>query len=194
MRKASGVGEAGWGRTLVAAVISLIYFFPVLWIILTSFQDAQRCSRGSRPVHLHADLREFRIGIQPRLFGRRPSARHGIQPLFLQFAVHRRNQRPLALAIGTLAAFGFSRYRSRATTPIFHHPHHPHAAGDSGHHSDLHHVPHHWSCGNLCGHHRALYGFHLPFTIWMMKSFFDELSLDIEDAHALMDRPILGVL
>ena len=37
-RKRSGIGEAGWGRTLVAAVVSLIYFFPVLWIILTAFK------------------------------------------------------------------------------------------------------------------------------------------------------------
>ena len=41
-RKASGVGEAGWGRTLVVAIVSLIYFLPVLFIIFTAFkpQDA----------------------------------------------------------------------------------------------------------------------------------------------------------
>ena len=27
------VGKAGWGHTAIAAVVSLIYFFPVLWII-----------------------------------------------------------------------------------------------------------------------------------------------------------------
>src|ERR1700722_20526816 len=35
---ASGIGHAGWGRTLVAAIVSFIYFFPVLWIILTAFK------------------------------------------------------------------------------------------------------------------------------------------------------------
>ena len=41
-RKASGVGEAGWGRTLVVAIVSFIYFIPVLFIIFTAFkpQDA----------------------------------------------------------------------------------------------------------------------------------------------------------
>ena len=41
-RKASGVGEAGWGRTLFVAIVSLIYFLPVLFIIFTAFkpQDA----------------------------------------------------------------------------------------------------------------------------------------------------------
>ena len=37
-RKASGVSEAGWGQTLFAAAVSLIYFLPVLIIIITSFK------------------------------------------------------------------------------------------------------------------------------------------------------------
>ena len=32
------IGKAGWGWSLFAGVISLIYFFPVLWIILTAFK------------------------------------------------------------------------------------------------------------------------------------------------------------
>ena len=32
------IGEAGWGWTLGAGIVSLIYFFPVLWIILTAFK------------------------------------------------------------------------------------------------------------------------------------------------------------
>ena len=32
------IGEAGWGWTAFAGVISFIYFFPVLWIILTAFK------------------------------------------------------------------------------------------------------------------------------------------------------------
>src|SRR6476659_2773765 len=37
-RKASGVGEAGWSHTAFAALISFIYFLPVLFIVLTSFK------------------------------------------------------------------------------------------------------------------------------------------------------------
>src|SRR6201747_1491914 len=37
-RSASGVGVAGWGRTLGAFIVSFIYFFPVFWIILTAFK------------------------------------------------------------------------------------------------------------------------------------------------------------
>ena len=35
---ASGVGHAGWGRTIGAAIVSFLYFFPVFWIILTAFK------------------------------------------------------------------------------------------------------------------------------------------------------------
>ena len=28
---ASGVGHAGWGRTIGAAIVSFVYFFPVFW-------------------------------------------------------------------------------------------------------------------------------------------------------------------
>ena len=41
-RKASGVGEAGWGHTLIAAVVSFIYFLPVLMIIFTAFKPAEQ--------------------------------------------------------------------------------------------------------------------------------------------------------
>jgi multiple sugar transport system permease protein len=37
-RKASGVGEAGWGHTLFTAFVSLVYFLPVLIIVMTSFK------------------------------------------------------------------------------------------------------------------------------------------------------------
>ena len=32
------IGKAGWGWTAFSGVVSLIYFFPVLWIILTAFK------------------------------------------------------------------------------------------------------------------------------------------------------------
>ncbi|RVD46959.1 carbohydrate ABC transporter permease, partial [Mesorhizobium sp. M2D.F.Ca.ET.140.01.1.1] len=37
-RRASGVDEAGWGRTLAVAVVAFIYFLPVLFIIFTAFK------------------------------------------------------------------------------------------------------------------------------------------------------------
>jgi multiple sugar transport system permease protein len=31
------IGEAGWGWSIGTGIISIIYFLPVLWIILTAF-------------------------------------------------------------------------------------------------------------------------------------------------------------
>ena len=38
-RKHREIGKAGWGYTLVTAAVGLVYFFPVLWIILTAFKN-----------------------------------------------------------------------------------------------------------------------------------------------------------
>ena len=32
------IGKAGWGYTLITTIVGLIYFFPVLWIIMTAFK------------------------------------------------------------------------------------------------------------------------------------------------------------
>ena len=195
-RKASGVGEAGWGHTLIAAIISLIYFLPVLIIILTSFK-----------------LQNEALSIPPKLL---PTSFFGLIPDAFVFAPTLENytsvfSRPmttggaaentgfdryffnsiliasvsvlLALVIGTLAAFGFSRYPLKGndtylfiilTTrmlpaivviiPII----------------LMFRIT--GLAGSYIGIILLYTAFNLPFTIWMMKSFFDELSLDVEDA------------
>ena len=37
-RKHREIGKAGWGYTAITSVVGFIYFFPVLWIILTAFK------------------------------------------------------------------------------------------------------------------------------------------------------------
>ena len=195
-RKASGVSEAGWGHTLFVTVISLVYFLPVLIIIVTSFK-----------------LQTEALAVPPKFF---PSTFFGLIPGRLTFSPTLENYTSvfsrafteggalqdtgfdryffnsmfiasssvlLALVIGTLAAYGFSRYPLKGndtylfiilTTRML-----PaivviipiilmfRIAGLSGSYVGI----------------ILLYtAFNLPFTIWMMKSFFDELSLDVEDA------------
>jgi multiple sugar transport system permease protein len=195
-RKASGVSEAGWGQTLFAGIISLIYFLPVLLIIITSFK-----------------LQTEALAIPPKFF---PTTLFGLIPENLTFTPTLENYKSvfsramtsggaaentgfakyffnslviagvsvfLALVIGTLAAFGFSRYPLKGndtylfiilTTRML-----PaivviipvilmfRVTGLSG---------------SYIGIIMLYTAFNLPFTIWMMKSFFDELSLDVEDA------------
>jgi multiple sugar transport system permease protein len=198
-RKASGVGEAGWGHTLFVAIISFIYFLPVLIIIITSFK-----------------LQTEALAIPPKFF---PTTLFGLIPEKLTFTPTLENYTSvfsramttggaaestgfdkyffnsiliasvsvfLALIIGTLAAYGFSRYPLKGndtylfiilTTRML-----PaivviipvilmlRVTGLSGSYSGIIFI---------------YTAFNLPFTIWMMKSFFDELSPDVEDAARL---------
>ena len=182
-RKRSGIGEAGWGRTLVAAVVSLIYFFPVLWIILTAFKTLNDALAVPAQFIFTPTFENFGL-VFTRAYSVGGQAQDtGFSLYFFNSLFIAGSSVFLALVIGTLAAFGFSRYPLKGndtylfiilTTrmlpaivviiPIF--------------------VM--FRITGLAGTYAgiiALYtAFNLPFTIWMMKSFFDELSPDVEDA------------
>jgi multiple sugar transport system permease protein len=181
--KPSGIDEAGWGRTLFAAIVSLIYFFPVLWIVLTAFKT-HNDALAVPPKFLFTPTLENFVGVFSRAYSAGGAAQDtGFSLYFFNSIFIAGTSVLLALAIGTLAAFGFSRYPLRGndtylfiilTTrmlpaivviiPIFLM----------------------FRITGLAGTYFgiiALYSaFNLPFTIWMMKSFFDELSRDVEDA------------
>lgn len=195
-RKASGVGEAGWGRTLIVAIVSFIYFLPVLFIIFTALKP-QDLALAVPPVLSPTSL----FGLIPDQYVFTPTFENfgsvfsrsmtpggapeptGFDRYFFNSIVIATVSVLLALVIGTLAAFGFSRYPLKGndtylfiilTTRML-----PaivviipvilmfRAVGLSGSYTGI----------------VLLYtAFNLAFTIWMMKSFFDELSLDVEDA------------
>lgn len=195
-RKASGVGEAGWGRTLFVAIVSLFYFLPVLFIIFTALKPqalALAVPPALSPVSLFGLIPEQYV-FAPTLenfgsvFSRSMTPGGAPEPTgfdryFFNSIVIATVSVLLALVIGTLAAFGFSRYPLKGndtylfiilTTRML-----PaivviipvilmfRAVGLSGSYTGI----------------ILLYtAFNLAFTIWMMKSFFDELSLDVEDA------------
>ena len=195
-RKASGVGEAGWGRTLIVALVSLIYFLPVLMIIFTAFKPSAQ-ALSVPPTLSPTSL----FGLIPDQFVFAPTLENFGQ-VFNRVMVSGSAAEPtgfdlfffnsffissvsvlLALVIGTLASYGFSRYPLKGndtylfiilTTRML-----PaivviipiilmfRAAGLSG---------------SYLGIIMLYTAFNLAFTIWMMKSFFDELSTDVEDA------------
>jgi multiple sugar transport system permease protein len=195
-RKASGVGEAGWGRTLFVAIVSFIYFLPVLFIIFTALKP-QDLALSVPPTLSPTSL----FGLIPDQYVFTPTLENfgsvfsrsmtpggapeptGFDRYFFNSIVIATVSVLLALVIGTLAAFGFSRYPLKGndtylfiilTTRML-----PaivviipvilmfRVVGLSGSYTGI----------------ILLYtAFNLAFTIWMMKSFFDELSLDVEDA------------
>lgn len=195
-RRSHGVAEAGWGRTLVVAGVSLLYFLPVLFIIFTAIKP-QELALSVPPTLSPTSL----FGLIPDRFvftptldnfgsvfsrvmtvGGQPEAT-GFDRFFFNSIVIATVSVLLALILGTLAAYGFSRYPLKGndtylfiilTTRML-----PaivviipvilmfRAVGLSGSYPGI----------------ILLYtAFNLAFTIWMMKSFFDELSTDVEDA------------
>jgi multiple sugar transport system permease protein len=195
-RKASGVGEAGWGQTLFAGVISFIYFLPVLLIIITSFKlqtealavppklfPASFFGLISDAYVFHPTLENYTSVFSRSMVTGGAAESTGFDRYFFNSIVIASVSVLLALVIGTLAAYGFSRYPLKGndtylfiilTTRML-----PaivviipvilmfRAVGLSGSYAGI----------------ILLYtAFNLPFTIWMMKSFFDELSPDVEDA------------
>jgi multiple sugar transport system permease protein len=194
--KASGVGEAGWGHTLIVAIVSIIYFLPVLMIIFTAIKPADQALSvpptlsptslfGLIPDHyVFAPTLENFGSVFERVMtpGGSPTPTGFDRFFFNSFFISSVSVL-IALVIGTMAAYGFSRYPLKGndtylfiilTTRML-----PaivviipiilmfRAAGLSGSYLGI----------------ILLYtAFNLAFTIWMMKSFFDELSTDVEDA------------
>jgi len=181
-----GIGQAGWLWTAFAGVIAFIYFFPVLWIILTAFKT-HNDALAIPPKFLFTPTLENFVSVFSRAYIKGAAAVDtGFDLYFFNSVFIAGSSVLLALIIGTLAAYGFSRYplkgndtylfiilTTRMLPPIvviipiflmFR------VAGLSGTYIGI----------------ILLYtAFNLPFTVWMMKSFFDELSPDVEDAARL---------
>jgi multiple sugar transport system permease protein len=178
-----GVGKAGWGHTAITAVISLIYFFPVLWIILTAFKT-HNDALAIPPKWFFTPTLENFISVFSRTYIKGQQAVDtGFDLFFFNSIFVAGTSVLLALIIGTMAAYAFSRYPLKGndtylfiilTTrmlppivviiPIFL------MFRISG------------LSGTYIGIILLYTAFNLPFTVWMMKSFFDELSTDVEDA------------
>jgi len=183
------IGKAGWKRMLFSLVVSLIYFFPVLWIIMTAFKTHNDALAIPPKFFFTPTLENF-----SNVFSR--AYQRGGEPVDTHFDLFFFNSIfiagtsvILALILGTMAAYGFSRWplKGNATylfiilttrmlppiiviIPIFLMFR---VAGLSGSYIGI----------------ILLYGaFNLPFTIWMMKSFFDEIPLEIEDAARKIGR------
>jgi multiple sugar transport system permease protein len=181
------IGEAGWGWSIGTGIISIIYFLPVLWIILTAFKSYNDTLAVPPKWIFTPTLANF-VEVFFRSYTAGAEAVDTGFGLFFFNSIYVAGLSVvIAVVVGTVAAYGFSRFPLRGndtylfiilTTrmmpaivviiPIF----------------QMFRVT------NLAGTYTGvilLYtAFNLPFTIWMMKSFFDELSLDVEDA-ARMD-------
>ena len=187
MARPREIGKAGWGWTLFAGLISLVYFFPVLWIVLTAFKTRTDALAVPAKLFFTPTLQNF-INVFYRESITAGAAQATEFPLYFFNSIFVSGTSvALAIVLGTLAAYAFSRYPLRGndtylfiilTTrmmppivviiPIF-------------------------LMFRLTGLSGSYWGiillytaFNIPFSIWLVKSFFDELNPEIEDA-ARMD-------
>ncbi|MEM9106429.1 MAG: carbohydrate ABC transporter permease, partial [Pseudomonadota bacterium] len=123
LRKAKEIDHAGWGRTVLAGIVSFIYFLPVLVIIITAFKehvDVLAVPAKLFPFTLFGlipeqftftpTLENF-VGVFSRSFSAGAEAQDtGFDLFFFNSIFIAGSSVLIALVIGTLAAFGFSRY------------------------------------------------------------------------------------
>ncbi len=181
LRRRYQVGSAGWGRSAICAVVGLIYFLPVLWIILTAFKTPRDALTPS--ILFTPTFDNFSAVFRRAYY-------QGGEVMDTQFGLFFFNSVflagvsvGLALIIGTVAAYGFSRWplkgndtylfiilATRMLPPII----------------VIIPIFVMFRLTGLAGGYPGMIllytAFNLPFTIWIMKSFFDELPRDVEDA------------
>ncbi|MGI9335081.1 MAG: carbohydrate ABC transporter permease [Gammaproteobacteria bacterium] len=180
------IGRAGWGHSAFAGFISVIYFFPVLWIILTAFKSRTDALATPPKFFFTPTLENFANVFSRTAVGGTEAVGTGFPLYFFNSIFIAAISVVLALIIGTLAAYAFSRYPLRGndtymfiilTTrmlppivviiPIF----------------LMFRVT--GLSGTYIGIIMLYTAFNLPFSIWMIKSFFDELNPEVEDAARL---------
>jgi len=186
-RKYREIGKAGWGYTAVIGVISFIYFSPVFWIILTAFKTRKDALAVPPKLFFTPTLDNFvsafyRTSITTGNSQATDMGLYFFNSIFVAFT-----SVGLAILLGTLAAYAFSRFPLKGndtylfiilTTrmmppivviiPIFLMFRLTGLAGS------------YWGILMLYT------AFNIPFSVWLIKSFFDELNPEIEDA-ARMD-------
>ena len=184
--KKRAIGQAGWLWTSFASIVAFIYFFPVLFIILTAFRSRSD-TLATPPKWIFTPTFENFYHIFFRSMANSTEyVATGFHVYFFNSIYISGMSVLLALIIGTIAAYGFSRHplkgndtylfiilTTRMLPPI------------------IVIVPIFliFRITGLAGTYTGIIlmytAFNLPFSIWMMKSFFDELNTEIEDASRM---------
>lgn len=178
--------EGGWGQTFISGSIAMIYFAPVFWMILTAFKTRQDALAIPPKLFFTPTWENF-VSVFYDTTSSGEVVSSGAWLYFFNSAFIAGSSVLLALIIGTLAAYAFSRYPLKGndtylfiilTTrmlppivviiPIF----------------LLFRIT--GLSGSYLGIILLYTSFNLPFSIWMMKSFFDDLDREVEDS-ARMD-------
>ena len=186
---------AGIRRTFVATLIGLVYFFPVIWMILAAFKTRADALATPPKLFFTPTFEHFwasfhRLSADGAQVFDTGLDRNFVNSLFISLV-----SVGLALALGGLAAYGFARLRLigrdyfmfyilvlRMVPPI----------------TAIVPLYFLFRVTGLGGGYVAIImvytAFNLPFAIWMLRSFIDELHRPIEEAARLDGSSELKIL
>ena len=177
---------AGLARSLSAALVGVFYFFPVVWMILAAFKTRQDALATPPKLFFTPTLEHFWASFHRLSADGSQVFDTGLERNFANSIFISLVSVSLALALGTLAAYGFARLRVvgrdylmfyilvlRMVPPI----------------TAIVPLYFLFRVSGLGGSYIAIIAvytaFNIPFAIWMLKSFFDELHRPIEEAARL---------
>lgn len=179
-------------RVLAAAIVVLalaFFLFPVAWMILTSFKtQAEYFARPPVYIPHGFDLANYLNAMRPP-----PEGRGGLQGLRDSLIIAS-SSTVASVLIGSLAAYSFARFRTGGenlsfwvlSTRMF-----PPVASALPLFLVFRQL-------HLLDTHLALIiantVFNLPFVIWLMKGFFEDLPIDLEEAALIDGCSHLGAL
>lgn len=186
-RKYREIGKAGWGYTLITTFVGMIYFSPVLWIILTAFKTRTDALAVPPKLFFTPTLDNFKSVFYRSSITTDTTQATDMALYFFNSIFIAGTSVFLALIVGTLAAYAFSRYplkgndtylfiilTTRMMPPIV----------------VIIPIFLMFRLSGLAGSYWGIIllytAFNIPFSVWLVKSFFDELNPEIEDA-ARMD-------
>ena len=110
--------SAGWGRTGVAALIGLVYFFPVVWMILAAFKTRADALATPPKLFFSPTLEHFWASFNRVSADGAQVFKTGLEGNFANSLFISSVSVALALALGALAAYGFARQSTRSLNAI----------------------------------------------------------------------------
>jgi multiple sugar transport system permease protein len=186
---------AGFGRTIIATLIGLIYFFPVIWMVLAAFKTRADALATPPKLFFTPTLEHFwasfyRLSADGAQVFDRGLDRNFFNSLFISLV-----SVALALALGALAAYGFARLRLKGRDTFMFYVLVLRMVPPITAIVPLYFL---FRVTGLGGGYIAIIlvytTFNLPFAIWMLKSFIDELHRPIEEAARLDGSSELKIL
>jgi len=176
---------------IAVIIVCIIYVFPIYWIFCTSFKTRAQAFNWP-PLFIwnpttrnYIDIFLKRQTEIEAITGKVIELATGAEAFFYNSFTAVLGSIALAILIGTLAAYSFSRYRPKGTDTLMFF-----ILSTRMLPAIVVAIPIFFFYRKL-GLYNTIPGlillytmFNLPFAVWMMKSFFDEIPIDIE--HAAM--------